>query len=130
MAKYIDAGENVVQWTDPDDGYVYCIHLSSDGPERARLQYWLDAGNTIDSYVAPEITEVSRHQFYKQLKASNKISQIRALASTWADDSDARIEWEAGGLIKKDGPLVAAVKTELSLTDAQINSFFEAASQL
>lgn len=77
---------------------------------------------------APET--VTRLQFLKQLKALNKVSQIRTLAGTWAPDADARLEWEAGQELRKDGPLVTAVKAELGLTDEQVENFFRGASEL
>lgn len=129
-AVYIDELNQFVLWDNPDDGVQYCVAANSTGRIPRALQAWLDQGNSIDPYVAPDIQQLSRIQFKKHLRATGQLANARAAALLWANDSDARLEWDDEAWIRKDGAVMAALKADLGLTDQQITTFFNNAAVL
>lgn len=111
------------------DGKTYFVPAD---PTNKHYAYILKNSLVIGPYVAPQavVEQVTKYQFIKQLKAINKLAQVRAVITALANDHEARLEWDFNDNIKKAGPLVAAVKTELGLTDAQVNNFFTNAGAL
>lgn len=87
---------------------------------------------TVGAFVAstPVYDVISKHQMIKQMKVQNKVADAKAAYATWASDSDAALEWEMATEIRKDGALIAQLKSDLSFTDQQVDNFFNAAGEL
>ena len=125
-ARYLLADQSQVEWT-TDEGMSFSFFLPGDTPVHVDFAVWLGLGNSVADFVADEITSISRYQMQHHLKNIGKLAQVRTLALTWSADSDARIEWETG-LIMKDGPLLVALVAEYGFTDAQVTNFFNLAA--
>lgn len=108
------------------------------------IGYFYDSVNnliTIDpNYVDPftQITTsgvpqvVSMRQARLALHAANKLSQVEAAitAMTGAEGDVARIEWEFSNTVERNKPLVASMATVLTMSDAELDALFVAASLL
>lgn len=105
------------------DGKLSTVPIA---PGNIHYDWIISQGMTIAPYVHVDAApaELTKFQFVKQLKAINKLTQIKTFILGLAEDHEARLEWDYTDKIKIDGPLISAVKVELTLTDQQVETFF------
>jgi len=73
---------------------------------------------------------LTKYQFIMHLKASGNLSAFKTYIDGLAWDDDIKIEWTFRNDVSKDGALVGAIKTQLGLTDQQVDNFFVAAGSI
>jgi hypothetical protein len=97
-----------------------------------RVQKFLDNAGVVGVYVPVATTHkrLSKMQFIAQLKIAGKVSQAKAAYALWAEDDDAKLQWEMAPWIDYDGALAQQLKADLGYTDQQLQNFFDAAGEL
>jgi hypothetical protein len=100
------------------DGHVEeCLFLPMDLPLGAAVEY----------IRTPSAVALWKLRAY--LKTANQFDRVETTVATgW--DAVVREEWEYAADITRNGRLITAIQSALSLTDAQVDALFMAAGQI
>lgn len=114
------------------DGAETTVPLDPANSDYAAIEALVAAGElTIAPYVpppAPPVTQVTMRQARLALLAADLLDDVDAMVLQ--ADRAVRIDWEYATVVDRSSPLVAAIGSQLGLTDEQIDAMFQEASVL
>jgi hypothetical protein len=149
--RYQSANETNTAINRIDGDEVMMFILDADGPLQAGYRAWLDAGNTVEPYVAPRTPvpqTISDRQFFQMATISGLITQADALAAVQTgtippvlaavidglpDDAQkfvAQMTLAGATIFERHHPLTEAVGVALGWTSEQIDQFFIQAAEM
>jgi len=93
---------------------------------------WVDAGGVLQEPQPARITKVTMRQARLALLGAGLLPTVNAAiaAMAGAQGEAARIEWEYSQEVQRDRGLVAALGTQLGMTEAQLDALFATAAAI
>lgn len=126
MARFRTILRPVLDGEGNQTGFEQVVHLFT--PEEEAGADAREAEAAAAALAIPVPQSVSMRQARLALLAANLLDDIEALLATMP--RAAQIEWEYATDVRRDSPLIAVVKSEKGMTDAQIDALFVAAGWL
>lgn len=127
-AQYVDPSNAIIRCD--INGVWSCVPCVPGNTDYARIMELVVANElTIAAFVPPPpmpVTQITMRQCRLQLLASGLLDEVEALIAQ--AERVVQIEWEYATVVDRDSILVAAIASELALSDAAVDGLFEAAA--
>jgi hypothetical protein len=126
MYKLTTNGDQIIRLE--DNAFIPMV-----GGNRDYQEYldWVAEGNTAaaaDPVVVPVPSTITMRQCRLQLLADGDLAAVETAIG--ASTQEAQIEWQFASTVERDNVLFQTIATQLSKTEADIDTFFTSASAL